>query len=191
MWVVGGGSQRIYMLDENGIVEKKLIFKGTDLEGITFDERDSTLWVVDESKKVISHLDLDGSLLSQISLKYKTKHNKGPEGITIGKGHKLFVINEGEPSVLMQINYESVIENRYQLNFASDYSDVTYNPSDNTYFIISDESKAFFIWSISEGVKDRFALPNKKNEGLAFNPVEKLFYIVNDKTSELYFYKLK
>jgi uncharacterized protein YjiK len=190
MWVVSGGNQHIYMLDTIGRVEKKLKYKGVDLEGIAFDKFDSTLWVIDEFTKEISHLDLDGNVLYKKQLLYHTKkRNKGPEGITIGKNHEIYIVNERKPSALFELDSTYSIARTYPLDFALDYSDVSYEPFTDSFFILSDESNAFFSWNKQHGVINKYLLPNSKNEGIAFDRTRNLYYIVNDATGKLYFYR--
>jgi uncharacterized protein YjiK len=190
MWVVSGGNQHVYMLDTIGRVEKKLKYKGVDLEGIAFDATDSTLWVIDECTKEISHLDLDGNVLFKKQIIYHSKKvNKGPEGITIGKNHAIYIINERHPSVLFELDSTYSIARIYPLDFARDYSDVSYEPLTDSFFILSDESNAFFSWNKQQGVINKYLLPNSKNEGIAFDQTRNLFYIVNDATAKLYFYR--
>jgi uncharacterized protein YjiK len=191
LWVVSGGDQQIYMLDTAGDVEKKLHFTGIDLEGIAFDGTDSTLWVIDEATKDISQLDLDGKVLFQKSLTYSSTFNKGPEGITIGKDHRIHILNERDPSVLYELDDSLEIANAYQLDFASDYSDVSYDSSSDSFFILSDESDAFFVWNKKQGVSEKYVLPTDKNEGLAFDRKRNLFYIVNDATAKFTIYAKK
>jgi uncharacterized protein YjiK len=191
LWVVSGGTQHVYMLDTNGTVQKELPFTGNDLEGITFDETDSTLWVIDELTKEISHLNLDGTMLSQHQLTYAIKVNKGPEGITLGRQHTFSLVNEKDPSILIQLGSDFSIVKTFQLNFASDYSDIVYNSASDSFFILSDESNAFFQWSEQQGVICKFVLPGSKNEGIAYNEKRGIFYIVNDSTGQLFFYTIK
>jgi uncharacterized protein YjiK len=192
LWIVSGGTQRVYMLDTNGNVEKLLNFNGTDLEGITFDATDSTLWVIDESTKEISHLDLGGNVLMKKQILYDTKHsNKGPEGITIGPGHLIYIVNEQDPSLLLKLDNDYKIVTKYQLDFASDYSDIAYDSLNNSFYILSDESKAFFLWNESQGAIYKYVLPETKNEGITFNQKSGVFYIVNDSTAQLSIYKIK
>ena len=192
LWIVSGGTQHVYMLDTNGNVENQLNFNGTDLEGITFDATDSTLWVIDESTKEITHLDLDGNVLMKKQILYDTKHsNKGPEGITIGPDHLIYIVNERDPSILMKLDHDYKIVNTYQLDFASDYSDIAYNSLNNSFYILSDESKAFFLWNEQQGPIYKYVLPETKNEGIAFNQKSGVFYIVNDTTDQLFMYKIK
>jgi uncharacterized protein YjiK len=189
MWVVSGGDQHIYMLDTAGKVEKKLLYTGIDLEGIVFDSSDSTLWVVDEASKEIVHMDLDGKVLFHKEVSYSSTPNKGPEGITIGKDHRMYLINERDPSVLIELDSAYSIVQFYPLNFALDYSDVSYDPVTDTFWILSDESNAFFRWSKQQDVLLKYLLPNSKNEGIAFNRTKNLFYVVNDATAKLFFYR--
>lgn len=185
LWIVSGGDQNIYMLDTNGNVEKKLRFVGIDLEGIAFDQNDSTLWTIDESTKEISHLDHEGNVLLQKQLTYSSKPNKGPEGITIGKGHTLYILNQRDPCVLYELDTAYQIARSYQLNFAPDVSDISYDSINDSFFILSGASEALFVWNKEQGVTMKYTLPNIANEGIAFDQTRKVFYIVNDSTAQL------
>jgi uncharacterized protein YjiK len=192
IWIVSGGDQSIYVLDTNFNVENKLPYKGNDLEGITFDATDSTLWIIDEATKTITHLNRNGNILRQDQLTYTTNVvNKGPEGITIGKNHQLYLVNERDPSILLELDTAFNITQTYQLNFAKDYSDIMYDDSSETFFVLSDESEAFYRLNTKQEAQERYPLPNGGNEGLAYNREQKIFYIVNDATSTLSVFKLK
>jgi uncharacterized protein YjiK len=192
MWVVSGGNQHIYKLDTSGTVVQQIPFIGTDLEGITFDERDSTLWVIDETLKTIFHLNLNGSILLKKILYYPSKKkNKGPEGITLGPEHMIYIVNERKPSLLLQLDAHDSINWSTELNFASDYSDIAYEKSSNSFLILSDKSMAFYSWTKQQGVLCKYVLPNTKNEGIAYDRKRNIVYIVNDSTSKLYYYRSK
>jgi DNA-binding beta-propeller fold protein YncE len=192
LWVVSGGSnQHIYVLDTNGIVERRLFFSGTDLEGIAFDEIDSTLWVIDEDTKRISHLDLDGNLLAQKYLSYDAIPNKGPEGITIGQGHTFYILNQRDPSVLYELDSVFQIAHSYPLGFAPDYSDIAYDSSSDSFFILSGASAEFFAWTKQQGAKIKYSLPDIGNEGIAYDRKRNFFYIVNDASGYLSIYRKK
>lgn len=190
LWVVSGKDQHVYMIDTSGAIQKKLSFTGSDLEGISYDQRDTTLWVVDEATKQISHLDLDGKLLHQMYLTYQTQlSNKGPEGITIGENNRLCIINERDPSIIVQLESDFTVRSVDTLSFAADYSDLWY-VSQDTFLIVSDESEAIFLWSRSRGVIRKYPLQNSKNEGIAYDQNNSLIYIVNDETATLSCYSI-
>ena len=189
LWVVSGGDQHIYMLDTAGNIQKKLPYTGIDLEGIAFDATDSTLWIVDEASKEIVHLDRNGTVLFHKDVLYSSKPNKGPEGITIGKDHEIYIVNERDPSVLFELDSAYSIARTYPLDFALDYSDVSYEPLTDSFFILSDESNAFFRWNKQQGVTNKYLLPNYKNEGIAYDRAKNIFYIVNDATAKLSLYR--
>jgi uncharacterized protein YjiK len=192
LWVVAGGDQHVYRLDTSGSIEQQLPFTGTDLEGITFDERDSTLWVVDEEVKEIVHLNLLGEVLFRKNLLYSTGiKNKGPEGITLGPDHLLYIINERDPSIILHLDSTFEIASMDTIAFASDYSDISYSGQSDSFFIISDESRGLFVWSASKGISEQFALPDAHNEGVAFDPNQNILFIVNDATAKFYRYALK
>jgi uncharacterized protein YjiK len=189
MWIVSGGDQHIYLLDTTGHVDKKLKYTGVDLEGIAFDAMDSTLWIIDEATKEIVHLNLEGNVLFRQEVSYSSKPNKGLEGITIGKDHRISIVNEQDPSVLFELDSAYTIARTYPLDFALDYSDISYEPLTDIFLILSDESNAFYSWTKQQGVQKKYLLPNSKNEGIAFDRTRNLFYIVNDATAKLYFYR--
>jgi uncharacterized protein YjiK len=191
LWVVSGGDQTIYMLDINGNVEKELPYTGTDLEGIAFDSVDSTLWIIDEATKKVSHLDCDGKVLFHKHISYSSTENKGPEGITIGKNHMLYIINERDPCVLLRLDSNCVIEKTYPLDFASDFSDLTYDASGGSLYLLSDESRELYLWNESQGVIFRYPLETTGNEGVAIDEKRNIFYIVNDPSAKLLIYREK
>jgi uncharacterized protein YjiK len=189
LWIVSGGDQRIYRLDASGDVEKHLNYTGTDLEGITYDPTDSTLWVIDEATKEVIHLDLKGNVLDQSVVVYPSLVNKGPEGIAIGRNHQLYIVNEREPGLLMELDDNRIIGKTYQLNFASDYSDIAYDSTHDAFFILSDESAAVFVWDTLQGITDAYSLPEVSNEGIAYDRIRDIFYIVNDAEAKLFIYR--
>lgn len=188
LWVVSGGNQHIYRLDMSGQVEKKLDFIGTDLEGIAFDGTDSTLWTIDELTKDITHLDLNGNVLSTHNVNYTTTSNKGPEGITIGRNHTFYILNERNPAILIKLDSQFAFSDVRVLDFALDYSDVTYDSTRGSFYILSDETGAFFEWSETGGVLSRYRLQDTGNEGIAYDRLRKVFYITNKTTDRLSIY---
>lgn len=190
LWVVSGGDQKIYRLDTSGNVEKHLRYTGIDLEGIVFDPADSTLWTIDEATKEVAHLNLQGDVIGSFTVTYETDTNKGPEGIAIGKDHEFYILNERDPSVLHRLDEQWHIAQTYQLDFASDYSDITWDSAAGSFLILSDESKAFYRWNVQLGVIATYDLPNASNEGIAYDRSRGIIYIVNDAKAKLYIYKL-
>jgi len=189
LWVVSDDEDYIFILDPNGNVIDRFKFAAVDLEGITFDATDSTLWTIDERTREITHLDLNGKVLERKIVDYPSrKKNKGPEGIAIGKDRKLYLLNESKPSLLFELDSSYGIAHSYKLDFASDYSDIAYDESTNSFFILSDKSKAFFVWDPERGVTAEYALPGTSNEGIAFDRKRNVFYIVNDEEARLYIY---
>ena len=66
LWTVSdkpGG--RVYEIDTLGARIRSLNYNGNDLEGVSFDSRDSTLWMVDENLGQLIHLGSDGEEVVQ------------------------------------------------------------------------------------------------------------------------------
>ena len=81
LWTVGDKPTRVHQLALDGTTVKTLSFVGEDVEGIAYDRTDHTLWVAEENRREIVHLDLEGTVLSRHPLDLTGERNK------IGRAH--------------------------------------------------------------------------------------------------------
>ncbi|MEW6194004.1 MAG: SdiA-regulated domain-containing protein [Bacteroidota bacterium] len=189
-WIIDGEEQRIYKADLNGNKLSRLAFKGEDLEGIFYNRSDSTLWVVEEETREVIHLDLNGFVISRHSTNISGTTNNGLEGIVLDENNNIYVLNEKDPSQVIALDENFNVAHQFGLPFADDLSDMDYNPITKYFFIVSDESKAIYIWKPGEGLLNQFSLPFTKTEGITVNPTENKIVIVNDSLDTLYEYEL-
>ncbi len=170
---------------------KELSYIGTDLEGITFDIRDTTLWIVEESLFQLVHIDTNGNLIDSIQIQFSANGNSGFEGVTLNStNNNFYILNEKDPGLLLEIDTNFNIINRISLNFADDYSGIFFDNNSDNYFIVSDESQTLYIWNKTVGVISELSIDEKKIEGVAFNSETHYIYFVSDSEEKLYIYEL-
>ncbi|MDP4174600.1 MAG: SdiA-regulated domain-containing protein [Bacteroidota bacterium] len=188
-WIVDGNSQVIFKTDLKGNILEKLSYKGNDLEGIYFDQTDSSLWITEERSREVVHIDLKGNEIARFKVNIQGKKNKGFEGIFFNEKHTAFIVNEKKPTALLKLNHDFTILKQYDMDFASDLSDLYYDGKD--FFILSDESEAIFVWNHKEGLKKKLLLPFPKAEGIVVDHQRNMIIIVNDATNTLYEFEYK
>lgn len=191
LWTVGGTPDRVYQLDLHGKTVKTLSFVGADLEGVAYDRSDHTLWVAEENRRELVHLDLDGGVLSRHPLDLVGEKNSGIEGICLDdKGH-LFALNEKRPGMFLELDSGHAISARRDVRFAKDYSGVAFDVKSGGFWIVSDQSQGLYLWSRKAGVVQRHPLPFRKAEGVAVDQATDRIYIVSDSENALYVYGLR
>lgn len=191
LWLVCGRDQRVYKIDLMGNIIQKLNYVGDDLEGIAYDLRDKTLWVVEERTREVVHLNANGNELLRMPIAIDGAVNNGLEGICFDDQWNMFVLNEKKPGVLLELNQDFSIHKKHDLEFALDYSDVNYNDMVKNFYILSDESKAIFVWNSKDGIKAKFDLPWTKGEGIAVNKTADRIFIANDSLATLFEFQYK
>lgn len=189
LWTVTNDPERIYKLDIKGNPIDTLNYRGDDLEGIAYDPSDTTLWVVEEKRREIVHLDINGNILLRQKINLGGPLNSGPEGICLDAAGNIYVLNEKEPGLFLELNTDLSIKKMYPLSFADDYSGLAYNREKNCFWIISDQDESLYLWSREKGVLEEYSLPFSKAEGIAFNEAEKRLYIVSESLKKLYVFQ--
>ncbi|MCK9211762.1 MAG: SdiA-regulated domain-containing protein [Ignavibacteriaceae bacterium] len=190
-WIVSGGDQKIYKTDSTGTILKTLNYTGEDLEGIALDTSTKSLWIVEERKRELVQIDLDGNVLRSEYIPLSGPLNSGLEGVAQDEQGTIFLLNEKEPGRFIELNSDLTIKTQREIYFAKDFSDMVYSPKESSFFILSDESSALYKWSKDKGVLQKFDLPLYKFEGIAVNAAADKFFLVNDETNELWIYSLK
>ena len=190
LWTVSDKTGRVYELGVDGHVVRTLGFVGEDLEGIAYDRSNRTLWVAEETRREIVHLDREGAVLSRHRLDLTGEPNSGLEGICFDAAGRLFALNEKRPGLFLEIDEHRAIVARREITFAGDYSGMTYEPRRDAFWIVSDQSCALYLWSPKSGVLAKYALPFQKAEGVAVDHESGRIYIVSDEENQLYVYRL-
>jgi len=183
----------VYKLDLLGNVKRVLLYYGSDLEGITYDNRDHTLWVAEESLRQVVHIDTLGNELERFSINFEgTSSSSGFEGILLNPvTNHIVLLNEKSPGTFIDLDSSMNITLEYALDFASDYSGICYNSSSGNYLIVSDESQQLIEWNRENGVINTCSLDFEKAEGVAYNSENNRLYIVSDSEQKLYIYEFQ
>jgi uncharacterized protein YjiK len=189
LWTVTNNPDSVYQLDRTGKPVKSLRYAGQDLEGIAYDRSDRTLWVAEENRREIVHLDLDGNVLAVYPLGLTGEPNSGLEGICLDPTGRICLLNEKRPGLFIQLDPAVSIASVDTLTFAGDYSGLCYDPPSTSFWIVSDQSQRVYLWSRTGGITKEFALPFPKAEGVAFDPGTQQIYIVSDSENRLYVYR--
>ena len=190
-WIVGGSKERVYKTDLKGNILEILPFKGSDLEGIYYDKNSNSLWLAEEELREVVKLDIDGYELARYKTDITGSYNNGLEGITFDESNNVFVLNEKNPKAIFALDSNFKVIKKFDFDFAGDLSDLYYNPESQNFFVLSDESKALYVWSLKDGPKTKFSLPFTKFEGITANPSVNKIVIVNDSLDAMYEYELK
>ena len=190
-WIVSDENSKVYLIDSWGREVKSFSVDGQDLEGITVVD-DSTLAVVLERTREVVLLDTSGMEINRTALDLKGELNSGLEGITFdSKEKKFYILNEKNPRLLLTLDENLKELKRDTLNFSKDVSGTFYDDSDNTLWILSDESQLIVKTSLSGKPIEEFKVKVTQPEGITFNKARTKFYIVSDKTGSLYVFNLE
>jgi uncharacterized protein YjiK len=189
LWTVGD-NERVYELDLQGRIRKVLDYRGRDPEGISYDPSDTTLWLVEERRREVVHIDLDGTLLLSRSLDLEGEANNGLEGICRDEAGVLYVLNEKEPGLFMRLGSDLSIESSEILEFADDYSGLFCAGQRGVFWVLSDQSEMLYRWDRNSGVLNRYELPFPSAEGLAIDAAAGRIYIVSDRAAKLFVFEL-
>ena len=190
-WIVDGSKEKVYKTDLKGNILETLPYKGNDLEGICYDKNSNSLWLAEEELREVVQLDLNGNELARYKTGLTGSYNNGLEGIAIDESNNFFVLNEKNPKAIFALNKDFSVTKKIDLDFAEDLSDMYYNPESKNFFVLSDESKALYVWSLNDGPKTKFSLPFTKFEGITANPSANKIVLVNDSLDTMYEYELK
>lgn len=190
-WTVSNNPDFVYQLDATGRTVRRLNYQGGDLEGITYDASDRTLWVCEENRREVVHLDLNGDILARKRLSLTGPDNSGLEGICLDGGGRMFVVNEKDPGLFIALNPDHSIATEQTLSFARDYSDIACSRNADTFWIVSDQSRALYQWNKLTGIMHEYPLAFPKPEGLCVDEAANRVYVVSDSTHTLYEYQIQ
>jgi len=191
LWTVSDENSTIYNIDLTGKVLKQFAVNGLDLEGIT-KLNDSTLVTILERDRIVVYLDTNGIELKRIKIDITGDPNKGLEGITINPVNShIFILNEKEPGMLLELNAKGKIIAKAKLDFTTDYSGLDFMESDNELWMISDEGEAILRLSEDGTLIKKYKVNIEQIEGLAIDEANSLIYRVSDPLEKLFVYNMK
>jgi len=185
--IVSDNSNTIFRITNKGVILEEFPFKGSDLEGVAYQETGKIIWAVDEKKNTLNKLNKNGELQKEYILNYQSHpSNKGLEGIAVNTiNNHVFMLNEGSPGLLLEF-FNGEIINSISLDFAPDYSGLYFHEETNQLWIISDEAKMIYQCSIKGKLINSFEHTVDKAEGIIVNTEEKTFWLCSDSEDKLY-----
>jgi uncharacterized protein YjiK len=182
--VVSDSHPEVYEFDLHGNYLRSITTVSTDLEGISLSETGDSLYIAEErNRKIVTYL-MNGAKLSSFSADVATLTNNALEGVTVGPGGHLLVLNEKAPGMLLEYLPDGTEVRRTALSFASDYSDLFYDAAAGNLWIISDESMSVTRTDLTGTPLARWSIPFSKGEGISI--VRDTMYIVNDTDAKMY-----
>jgi uncharacterized protein YjiK len=184
---VSDNTGKIYKLSFKGEVLDELPFVGKDLEGITIDKSNGNIYVVEEGLQHIDCLNQYGTLINTISTVqvYTSNSGSGFEGIA-KNGDTLYIVFEKSPGLLIKYHIPSDTWTETSLTFANDYSDITYDETDKTLCILSDESKSINHCNLTGTLIASQSIDVAQPEGIAIDRTKKIAWIVSDQGNKLH-----
>lgn len=183
LFTVSDGNGTVYEINFNGSVLRSFMIPSSDLEGITFSANNDTMYVVEETNRLVSKYLADGRKLSSFSVNVATAPNNALEGITIDNNNHIIIINEKNPRMILEFIGQKELF-RKEIDYASDLSDIFYERNTNSFWIVSDESQKVIWLSRDFNLIGQWSIPFTKGEGITIH--NNKIYIVNDATNTLY-----
>ncbi len=186
LWTVSDNNGTISNISFDGKLIKELKTSARDLEGITvIDEK--TLCVVQEAKRELLFVDINGKELRRHKVDFSGEKNSGFEGIAYNpKTKQYYIVNEKKPCQLIILNEKLEIEKSLKLKFSKDLSDIFYEPKENVLWITSDESKMVVKCDLQGNPIQKFKAPYDQIEGITVDKNNKYLYLVSDPLQRLY-----
>jgi uncharacterized protein YjiK len=192
LYTVSDSTNKVYRISKTGATLSSLAYEGSDLEGIAYNKSDQTIWVVEEKNRRLVHLDKSGSKIAELAVPVDINDdNNGPEGIGINPLNGfLMILNEKNPSQMIELSDTGAFIRRVDLNFASDYSGIYVSVSGSELWIVSDESEKLFKCDMDGTVLSEYDIDIADAEGIAIDEDNGILYIVSDSNNTLYVFDL-
>lgn len=183
LMTVSDQNSTVYELDFTGRILRSIVVPSTDMEGIALSAKCDTMYIAEETNRLIAIYSISGTKLSSFSADVATVAKHGPEGVTVDKNNHVFVLNEKLPMMILEYN-QGREAGRKEINYTTDCSDLFYEYSTDCFWIVSDESQRVIKLSRNGDLLGSWSIPFTKGEGLAI--VQDKIYIVNDGENKMY-----
>jgi len=182
-------SGRVAKIDKQGNVLDRLHYRGSDLEGVCFDSRDSTLWIVEENLGQLIHLDQEGDAMSVQNIA-GVSDGGGLEAITLNEAaSQIMMFKEKDFGAFITLDQVSLNQELRQMSFAPDFSGLFYHASTGDIWVLSDEASSIYRMDANGVVSDSYSFDMTQPEGLVYDERDSCFYIVDDTEDRLYIYR--
>lgn len=183
--VVSDERTDIFEIDFEGRVTGTIPTDGDDLEGITLSPGCDTIYVTEETRQLVTAYRYNGQKLFSFPVNVAANPAHALEGITIDSNGDLFVLNERDPGMIVQFRNNTETGRRLIENLL-DISDIFYDKTDDSFWIVSDESASLIKTTKAGALTGQWNLSFDKGEGVAI--VNDRIYIVRDSDSKMYVY---
>mgnify|MGYP003416874740 FL=1 len=185
-WSVGDSDSKVYKLDLYGNVIKTFVINGEDLEGITVIDSVNLAVILERTREVVI-VDTSGKEAKRKQFDLKGGLNEGLEGICFDVNTKeYYFLNEKNPGLLIKTDSSFREIFRKELKLAKDYSDIFFSHSDNSLWILSDESAKIIHTNLEGKMINEYYIKVKQPEGLVVDSKNKKVFVVCDKKETLY-----
>jgi uncharacterized protein YjiK len=188
LYAVSDAKSKIYKVNGDGDAKEVVNVDGSDLEALAYDKKLKQFLIADEAKAKIWWLKDDGSRDASLEIDNADDGNSGIEGLVVAPNGHLFAVKEKDPSRLYEMDEDGNLINSKKLDFARDFSAVTYNTADRHLYVLSDEEHKLYRLD-SNWDKDRsWKLPLDHPEGIAFDGTT--LYVVSDSEARIYTFEM-
>ncbi len=192
LWTVSDQTGLVYAVSFEGKKLRELTYHGEDPEGIVQNSSDQTLWVVEEQRRELVHLDTLGNESERFVVDVENRSaNSGLEGIALDvSGNTIYLLNEKDPALFLKLDQNMLVQNAILVNFAEDCSGLTFDAQQRCLWMLSDASKTLIKMDTTGVPLIKYALPWDKAEGIAVDNRSNVVYMVNDSRSMLSLFEL-
>lgn len=186
LMIVSDASPVMYETDFSGNVLRTISTSSADLEGIALSKNCDTIYVVEETNKLVTTYSESGLRLASFFVDVATNSKHALEGVSINysNGH-LIVLNEKLPCMILGFDGTSEIW-RKELNYSTDISDIFYEQQSNVFWIVSDESQKIMKLDYNLKLIAEWKIPIQQAEGITI--INNQIYVVSDAERKLYIF---
>lgn len=188
LWVVSDSNGRVYQTDLKGKVLTSFRTGLRDLEGITAIDA-TTLAVLAERDREIAVFTTRGSLLRRGKINIPGHDNKGPEGLAYDKESGDFLIVTELPGILIRLNPSFKETFRRPLEFAIDYSSLSYEPATKRLWVLSDQSRSISVLNKNLKIENQFTTNIRQLEGVAIDKSNRRLFVISDPLATLFVFE--
>lgn len=198
LWIVSDErGDGVYAVSFEGETLAKLAYQGHDLEGITQNPDDGSLWVIEERHRQLVNIDRTGQELSRHDIDVPvTELNTGLEGIAYNPATGgFFIANKNLPRWILETDTYGKIQRRIQADFPRpfhiiDMSGLWYDAQREELWILSGTSAKLIVVDSNYRVLRGYQLDRVKYEGIAIDHDRGKLYLVNDLENLMYVFQL-
>jgi uncharacterized protein YjiK len=186
LFTVSDGNGTVYEIDFSGNILRSFVIQSSDMEGIALSANCDTMYIAEETNQNISKYLINGTKLSSFPVNVATNPSHGPEGVTMGANNHIYVINEKTPCMLLEYLGSKEVY-RKTIDYTIDCSDIFYDNTDSSIWLVSDESRQVIKMTSSGSLLKTYSVSFPKGEGIAI--VQNKIYIINDSDNKLYVFE--